>query len=106
MKFVCDSCQAQYLIADEKVGARGVKVKCKKCGNVIIIRPGSGDGGEAADPASMQERSAMALSPVESGANAAVRTSSKAKMQAVGLDMGVAGGRTASRGKMPAVPPP
>ncbi|MEW5854612.1 MAG: GYF domain-containing protein, partial [Myxococcota bacterium] len=107
MKFVCDSCQAQYLIADEKVGARGVKVKCKKCGNVIIIRPGN--GAEADDPASMQEKSAMALSPVgESQAAAApVRTASRAKMQAVGADMGVStGGRTASRARMAAVPPP
>ena len=31
MKFSCDQCSAQYMIADEKVGDRGVKVKCKKC---------------------------------------------------------------------------
>ena len=30
MKFECDSCHAQYMIADEKVGKRGVKVKCKR----------------------------------------------------------------------------
>ncbi len=39
MKFTCDSCGAQYLIADEKIGARGVKVRCKKCTHVIILRP-------------------------------------------------------------------
>lgn len=39
MRFACDSCGAQYMIADEKVGARGVKVKCKKCGNMIIVKP-------------------------------------------------------------------
>ncbi|MEZ4272664.1 MAG: zinc-ribbon domain-containing protein [Myxococcota bacterium] len=39
MKFSCDQCSAQYMIADEKVGERGVKVKCKKCQNVIIVRP-------------------------------------------------------------------
>lgn len=39
MKFECDSCHAQYMIADEKVGKRGVKVKCKKCQHVIIVRP-------------------------------------------------------------------
>jgi len=27
------------MIADEKVGARGVKVKCKKCGNMIVVKP-------------------------------------------------------------------
>lgn len=38
MRFVCDSCRAQYMIPDEKVGDRGVKVRCKKCGNVIVVR--------------------------------------------------------------------
>ncbi|MCC7383709.1 MAG: zinc-ribbon domain-containing protein [Deltaproteobacteria bacterium] len=39
MKFSCDDCGAQYMIADEKIGPRGVKVRCKKCANVIILRP-------------------------------------------------------------------
>src|SRR5262249_3785723 len=38
MRFVGDSCRAQYMISDEKVGANGVKVRCKKCGNVIVVR--------------------------------------------------------------------
>lgn len=39
MKFTCDSCGAQYMIGDEKLGKRGVKVRCKKCSYVIILRP-------------------------------------------------------------------
>jgi predicted Zn finger-like uncharacterized protein len=39
MRFKCDQCSAQYMITDEKVGKKGVKVRCKKCGFVIIIRP-------------------------------------------------------------------
>lgn len=39
MKFSCDSCNAQYMIADEKIGTKGVKVRCKKCAFVIILRP-------------------------------------------------------------------
>lgn len=39
MKFTCDNCGAQYLIADTKLGDRGVKVRCKKCSYVIILRP-------------------------------------------------------------------
>lgn len=27
------------MIADEKVGQKGVKVKCKKCGNIIVVKP-------------------------------------------------------------------
>lgn len=38
MKFLCDQCNAQYMIADEKVGPRGVKVKCKKCAHVIVVK--------------------------------------------------------------------
>lgn len=38
MKFACESCQAQYMISDEKVGPRGVKVRCKKCNHVNVVR--------------------------------------------------------------------
>ena len=38
MRFVCDSCRAQYMISDDKVGAKGVKVRCKKCGHNIVVR--------------------------------------------------------------------
>lgn len=42
MRFVCDSCRAQYMISDEKVGPKGVKVRCKKCGYVILVRRADG----------------------------------------------------------------
>jgi predicted Zn finger-like uncharacterized protein len=38
MRFVCDSCRAQYMISDDKVGPKGVKVRCKKCSHVILVR--------------------------------------------------------------------
>ncbi|HVI74524.1 MAG TPA: GYF domain-containing protein [Anaeromyxobacteraceae bacterium] len=38
MKFSCDSCGSQYMISDEKVGPNGVKVRCKKCGNVVAVK--------------------------------------------------------------------
>ncbi len=38
MKFFCDSCQAQYMISDEKVGPAGVRVRCKKCQHVIYVK--------------------------------------------------------------------
>lgn len=40
MKFSCDDCGAQYMIADDKIGPRGVKVRCKKCAHVIVLRTG------------------------------------------------------------------
>jgi len=50
MKFECDSCHASYMIADEKVGKRGVKVKCKRCSHVIIVRPEKAASGADAPP--------------------------------------------------------
>lgn len=38
MRFVCDRCRAQYMISDDKVGPKGVKVRCKKCSHVIWVR--------------------------------------------------------------------
>ena len=38
MRFVCESCQAQYMISEDKLGPKGARVKCKKCGHVIVLR--------------------------------------------------------------------
>ncbi len=37
MRFACDGCNAKYMISDDKVGPAGVKVRCKKCGHVILV---------------------------------------------------------------------
>ncbi len=37
MKISCQSCQAKYTIADEKVLGKIVKIRCKKCGATIVI---------------------------------------------------------------------
>ena len=34
----CDQCQKRFKIADEKVSERGVKVKCKNCGNIFVVK--------------------------------------------------------------------
>ena len=47
MKILCDHCGAKYTIADEKVRGRVFKLRCKKCGEAIIIR---GDEAQAAPP--------------------------------------------------------
>ena len=38
MRFSCDSCGAQYMISDEKVGPKGVRVRCKKCSHVVLVK--------------------------------------------------------------------
>src|SRR6185369_16123356 len=37
MKVTCQSCQAKYTIADEKVRGKVAKIRCKKCGTTIIV---------------------------------------------------------------------
>ena len=39
MIFTCSNCGAQYKISDDRIPAKGAKVKCKKCGNIITIKP-------------------------------------------------------------------
>lgn len=38
MRFTCDSCEARYTIADEKVRGRILKVRCKRCGSPILLK--------------------------------------------------------------------
>jgi predicted Zn finger-like uncharacterized protein len=46
MKIVCGSCQAKYSIADEKVAGKVFRIRCKRCGEVIVVR-GDHDSPEA-----------------------------------------------------------
>ncbi len=46
MKFVCDSCQTQYNISDEKVGPHGVKVRCKRCKYEMVLQPAKQEDGQ------------------------------------------------------------
>src|SRR5260370_1722408 len=50
MKIACQSCQAKYTIADEKVLGKIVKIRCKKCGATIVI-----NGNETASSAPQTE---------------------------------------------------
>ncbi|MFT6399284.1 MAG: putative Zn finger-like uncharacterized protein, partial [Bradymonadia bacterium] len=38
MKFVCDACSARYHIDDKKVLGKILRIRCKKCGNVITVK--------------------------------------------------------------------
>jgi len=37
MKVVCESCHAKYQIPDERVAGRKLKIRCRKCGESILI---------------------------------------------------------------------
>lgn len=40
MRFSCDSCQARYAVADEKLRGRSLHVSCPRCGHAIVLTPG------------------------------------------------------------------
>ncbi|WP_437975111.1 zinc-ribbon domain-containing protein [Sorangium sp. So ce295] len=50
MKITCESCQAKYTIADEKVAGKTVKIKCKKCNHSMVVH-----GANEAAPAAPQD---------------------------------------------------
>jgi predicted Zn finger-like uncharacterized protein len=37
MNFICQHCKTKYQIADEKVAGRSVRMKCRKCGEMIVL---------------------------------------------------------------------
>jgi predicted Zn finger-like uncharacterized protein len=38
MKFVCESCTARYVIDDERVRGKVLRIRCKECGHVMEVR--------------------------------------------------------------------
>lgn len=125
MKFSCDSCNAQYMIADEKVGARGVKVKCKKCSHIIIVKPAAREETPAPNnkpaatdhstAASQKMSATTANTPASAESNPAFNSSSNtsnpfgsvfsaagtsanegAGSDSAGMDAGIVGGTTSN----------
>src|SRR5487761_2785774 len=56
MKISCQSCQAKYTIADEKVLGKIVKIRCKKCGATIVINGNEQDSTQAYDAGAAQQQ--------------------------------------------------
>ncbi|WP_428264212.1 GYF domain-containing protein [Haliangium sp.] len=46
MKFYCHRCNKPYLIADERVRGKILKIRCKNCSAVITVREGMDPGGQ------------------------------------------------------------
>ncbi|HEX4461114.1 MAG TPA: zinc-ribbon domain-containing protein, partial [Polyangia bacterium] len=55
MKISCQSCQAKYTIADEKVLGKIVKIRCKKCGATIVINGNEQESTQAYDTGAAQQ---------------------------------------------------
>ena len=47
MKITCQSCQAKYTIADDKVLGKIVKIRCKKCSSTIVVNGSDPSGAPA-----------------------------------------------------------
>src|SRR5512133_3316405 len=62
MIVICTKCQAKFRVADDKIGARGAKVRCSKCQTVFLVRP-EGAPASAASPGSGVELEPRAPSP-------------------------------------------
>jgi predicted Zn finger-like uncharacterized protein len=91
MRFVCDSCRAQYMISDDKIGAKGVKIRCKKCGHVIVVRPtgAAAPKDEGTSEASAAETSAPSNSTSAGSTNAAAALATLGTPPEGGLFTGV-----------------
>jgi len=79
MKFVCGQCHTKYTISDDKVRGKTLKIKCRKCGNIIKVKepsrgrktasapppsPGSSKGLSALDGLSGKLESSFVEKPV------------------------------------------
>ncbi|AKT36559.1 zinc-ribbon domain-containing protein [Chondromyces crocatus] len=75
MKITCESCQAKYTIADDKVVGKTVKIKCKKCGSAIVVQGDAVhpaalpplDGDDGAETRVFAENHAHAAAPTSAG---------------------------------------
>ncbi len=66
MKIVCDACQAKYSIADEKIQGKAFKIRCKKCGHIIVVK--TGDAAAAAAAPATAEKAKQSASAESSAA--------------------------------------
>ncbi|MEL6181112.1 MAG: GYF domain-containing protein, partial [Myxococcota bacterium] len=64
MKFYCDNCNAKYLIGDDKVRGKILRIRCKRCSHVIVVR-------EPTQPAQIASGAVAALAPTVAAAAAA-----------------------------------
>jgi predicted Zn finger-like uncharacterized protein len=73
MIILCTRCQAKFRVADEKIGPRGAKVRCSKCGNVFGVHRDAGAMPAAAPAAVAAPAAARRAPPLRSSAPRAGR---------------------------------
>ena len=65
MKFVCERCHTRYSIADEKVRQKILRIRCKTCGDVIVVHEAGEvpDAGLKRSPASSSPAARLQAAP-------------------------------------------
>jgi predicted Zn finger-like uncharacterized protein len=71
MKVACESCSTKYSIDDGKVAGKVFKIRCRKCGQVIVLRGEPGTASAAlpawAEPAWYAVQDGRQIGPFDSG---------------------------------------
>lgn len=106
MRFVCESCRAQYMINDEKVGPKGVKVRCRKCGYVILVKRADAAKGGGPIAQSNDPDDALATQVMQSPLVAAEATLSNEDSTHAGEEMTNPGNAPSGPTHPEASPPP
>src|SRR5262249_2037812 len=52
MKITCQACQAKYTIADEKIQGKIAKIRCRKCGAIVLVDATTAAAGKSEGPVS------------------------------------------------------
>lgn len=65
MKFYCHHCNKPYLIADERVRGKILKIRCKSCSTVITVREGLDQAAPPPERADRRHSTAPAPAPLE-----------------------------------------
>lgn len=95
MKFNCDRCQTRYSIGDDKVRGKVLKIRCKTCGNIVVVR----------EQTSTMQPSTMQV-PEAAGAVGAASAVSSSAVSASAISSAGSGAPTTSAGGSGVIPPP
>ncbi|UCD86166.1 MAG: zinc-ribbon domain-containing protein [Deltaproteobacteria bacterium] len=52
MVVICEKCQTRFRLADDKISAKGVKVRCSKCQHTFVVKKASAEPGGTSTPPS------------------------------------------------------
>ncbi len=64
MKFSCEKCQTRYSIGDEKVAGKVLKIRCKTCGNIMVVRESGARSSQAVDIAGRESAQGGTVQPL------------------------------------------